>query len=91
MTISKCRYLHLDNGDTIIICEYEDNRENPLRCVKTEDLKVDPSVFIGLKYNAGIDLDVTKQPVIKKKLNLVSLFDDEVEEEIKENVQLGLF
>lgn len=91
MTITECKYQHLDDGYSLINCEFNVGNSRTIRCVKTEELKIDSSVFIGLKFSKGIDLDTTKQPIIKKKLNLVNLFDDEVEEEIKEDIQLGLF
>lgn len=92
MTITECKYQHLDDGYSLIHCEFNVGNSRTIRCVKTEELKIDSSVFIGLKFSDSLYLDTTKQPIIKKKLNLVNLFDDEVEEEeIKENVQLGLF
>ena len=91
MTITECKYQHLDDGYSLIHCEFEGCEGRVIRCVDNKDLLIEPSAFIGLKFHPAIDLDTTKQPIIKKKLNLVNLFDDEVGEEIKENVQLGLF
>lgn len=91
MTVTACRYIDLKDGRSLVHCEFNVGEGRVIRCVKTEELLVDSSVFIGLKFSDSLYLDTTKEPVIKKKLNLVNLFDDEVEEEIKEDTQLGLF
>ncbi len=102
MTVTACRYIDvienatvratLKAGEerTLIYCDFDVGEGRVIRCVDTKDLLIEPSTFIGLSFHNAIDLDTTKQPVIKKKLNLVNLFDDEVEE-IKEDIQLGLF
>ncbi len=91
MTVTACRYIDLKDGRSLVYCDFEGCEGRVIRCVDNKDLLIEPSAFIGLKFHPAIDLDTTKQPIIKKKLNLVNLFDDEVGEEIKENVQLGLF
>lgn len=102
MTVTACRYIDvIENANVratlkegeervLIYCNFDVGEGRVIRCVYKKDLLIEPSTFIGLKFHSAIDLDTTKQPVIKKKLNLVSLFDDEVEE-IIEDTQLGLF
>lgn len=91
MTVTSCRYIDLKDGRSLVHCEFDVGEGRVIRCVETKDLLIEPSTFIGLKFSDSLYLDTTKEPVIKKKLNLVNLFDDEVEEEIKEDTQLGLF
>lgn len=90
MIITSCKYQHLDDGYSLIYCNFNVGQGRTIRCIKTEELLINSSVFIGLKFSKGIELDTTKQPIIKRKLNLVNLFNDEIEQ-IKENIQLGLF
>lgn len=91
MIVTQCTYQHLDDGYSLIHCEFNVGKERVIRCVKTEELLIDSSVFIGLKFNDSLYLDTTKQPIVKKKLNLISLFSDNEVENIKEDIQLGLF
>lgn len=87
MIVTNCFYKHLNDGYTLINCSFTGDYSTVIRTVKTIDLIIEPSSFIGLKFEEAINLNTIKKIKIKKEVNINTLFDD-----IKpENIQLGLF
>lgn len=89
MTITQCSYQHLNDNYTLVHCHFDVGEPRNIRCVKTEELLIDSSVFIGLNFSKALYIDTTKVPKIIKQIKLQDLFEEEIEE--KEIIQLGLF
>lgn len=74
MIITECIYLtNIISDYTFIKVKYNVKFEEILRVVKSNQLLVKPSAFIGLKREQAIQLDTTKVTKIEVK-NQLSLF-----------------